>query len=71
MSRIGDANEKLRRLLRGYCDIPLLAATLGCCYNTAAKRMEHPELLSVADLQLICKRLGIPAEDLRCAIQFN
>ena len=62
----------VERLLRGYrMDGPKLGVILGVTKTTALKRINHPELLSLADLRLSCRVGGIPADRIREALKFD
>ena len=62
---------KLTRLLRGYgFDGPSLGKVLGCSHPTAKKKIDNPELLTLAELKKINQAGHIPAEEIREAIGF-
>lgn len=59
-------------LLHGYrFNGPKLGAILGVTKTTALKRINHPELFTLADLRLICRVGGIPADRIREALKFD
>ena len=60
---------KMRRLLLGYeLDAVALSAIIGCSYNTARSRIDHPEKLTLAELDAISKKGHVPMDELRSAI---
>lgn len=60
---------KVGRLIRGYATPPKVAEMLGCSTPTARKKMNEPELFTLGELNMICRRAHIPVEDMRQAVQ--
>lgn len=60
---------KVSRLIRGYATPPKIAEMIGCSATTARKKMNYPELFTLGELNLICRRAHIPVEDMRQAAQ--
>lgn len=60
---------KVGRLIRGYATPPKIAEMIGCSATTARKKMNYPELFTLGELNLICRRAHIPVEDMRQAAQ--
>ena len=59
----------MRRLLKGYdLDGPKLAAILGCSPPTARDRIQHPEKLTLADLDNLRRRGHIPWDEITQAL---
>lgn len=46
-------------------------ALLGCCRETAAKRLQNIDRMSVGDLLALGRGLDIPIADLRAAIRYQ
>ena len=61
---------KVGRLIRGYATPPKVAEMIGCSATTARKKMNTPELFTHGELQMICLRAHIPAEDMEAIIKF-
>ena len=61
---------KVGRLIRGYATPPKAAEMIGCSATTARKKMNTPELFTLGELQMICLRAHIPAEDMEAIIKF-
>ena len=60
---------QMHKLLRGNdINADQLAAVLGCSRPTAKKKLDNPELLTLADLGKINLSGHIPIEDIRDAI---
>ena len=61
---------KVRRLLLGYgLNATELAAVLNCSYNTAARRLEHPETFTLTELAKISTKGHIPMDEIREVIK--
>lgn len=60
---------KVGRLIRGYATPPKIAEMIGCSATTARKKMNYPELFTLGELNMICRRAHIPVEDMRQAVQ--
>lgn len=60
----------VRRLLLGY-DVTTsnLARILGCSYNTAKTRMNHPSTFSLAELEQVSLKGHVPMDEIRNAIR--
>lgn len=60
---------RLRKLLLGEeMSASRLADILGCSVGTARSRLEHPEKLTVGELDKIVKKGHISADEIRAAI---
>ena len=68
MPKVKLNQSKLTRLLRGVCTIPELSIYLGCCYNTAAAKMQDPTRLTVADLLKLKQVLPLTGKEIFDAI---
>lgn len=57
---------KLSRLLKGYdlCGKDI-AEMLGCSAPTGRNRLDNPENFTLGELYTICRKSGIPAEEIR------
>lgn len=61
---------KLKRLLVGYgLNATELAGVLNCSYNTAARRLEHPETFTLTELAQISAKAHIPMDEIRDMIK--
>ena len=59
------------RLFRGYgLNCNSLAVILDCCPATASKKLNNPELLTLADLKRISRIGGVPADEIRNSLKF-
>ena len=59
------------RLLRGYgLNCVNLAQILECCPNTALKKLNNPEQLTLSDLRRISRLAHVPAEEIRESLKF-
>lgn len=58
----------MSQLISERFSITKLADVLLCCYNTAKRRLENPENITLCDLKLLCQRGHIPVEELLDAI---
>lgn len=66
MPRLKDSTHPLTRLLRGYeINGANLAKALGCAEETARKKIQDPNRLTVGDLTAIHIKFGVPIEDIR------
>ena len=61
---------KVGRLIRGYATPPKVAEMIGCSATTARKKMNTPELFTLGELNMICLRAHIQAEDMEAIIKF-
>ena len=60
----------VKRLLLGYgLTATELAGALNCSYNTAARRLEHPETLTLYELSKISAHAHVPMDEIRAAIK--
>lgn len=60
---------KIKRLLIGYgLNGPALAEVLDCTPNTARSRLERPETLTLAELELVSRKGHVPMDEIRAAI---
>lgn len=60
---------KVQRTIKGYSILaPQLAQALDCSEPTARKKLNNPELFTLADIKKISRRLHIPLEELRAGI---
>ena len=61
--------EQMQRLLKKW-DLQALrlAEVLGCAYNTAKRKFNQPETLTLADLGKINRSGHVPIEEIRDAI---
>lgn len=60
---------RMTRLLRGYGFTgPTLAQILGCTAPTARDRIQHPERLTLEDLDNIRRRGHVPLEEIKEAL---
>ena len=57
----------ITRLIREYVTPPQVAEILNCSPTTARKKMNAPELFTLGELNRICRKAHIPAEDMRQA----
>jgi len=61
---------KMRRLLKGYDFTgPSLAAILGCTAPTARDRIQHPEKLTLEDLDKLRRYGHVPLEEIKDAFE--
>lgn len=66
MPRLRDTTNPMTRLLRGYeINGSNLAAAIRCSPGTARKKIEHPQYLTVGDLDAIHRQFGIPVDEIR------
>ena len=66
MPRLRDCTHPMARLLRGYqINGANLAVALGCAPKTARAKLEHPDKLTLGDLQTIHLAFGVPYDELR------
>ena len=66
MPRTRDTTHPLTRLLRGYeVNGKSLSVALGCAEETARKKLNDPNRLTVGDLTKIHNKFGIPVDDIR------
>lgn len=62
--------ESLKRLLVGHgLNGTTLAAVLDCSPKTARDRLNRPETFTLAELDLVCRRGHVPADEIRNAIK--
>ena len=60
---------KIQQLLRGRnLNGPKIAVALGVTPPTANKKLEHPELFTIRDLDALNRHYGIPWEEIRESI---
>lgn len=61
---------KVGRLIRGYATPPKVAEMIGRSVPTARKKINDPRQFTLGELQMICLRAHIPAEDMEASIKF-
>lgn len=60
---------KIGKLCKSYdINAPKLAAILDCSRPTAKKKLDNPSCLTIADLDKINRRGGVPLEEIRESI---
>ena len=47
-----------------------LEDVIGCSYGTAKRRKDSPEDITLGELRMIMRALGIPVEDVRAALPY-
>lgn len=62
--------DAMSRLIKGYFSSTELPGILMCCYNTAKRRVENPENITLGELKLLCQRGHISKEELLGAIKW-
>ncbi len=61
--------ERVKRLIVGYgLNSPALAEVLGCSVPTARARLNRPELFTLGELELVCRKGHVPMDEIRAAI---
>lgn len=61
--------RKLQKLLKGYgLNGNKIHTVIGVCHVTAKKKMDNPELFTIADLDAISRSFGVPWDDVREAL---
>jgi len=61
--------ERVKRLFMGYgLNSPALAQILGCSVPTARARLNRPELFTLGELDLVCRKGHVPMDEIRAAI---
>lgn len=61
---------KVTRLIRGYAPTSKVAEMIGRSVPTARKKINDPRQFTLGELQMICLRAHIPAEDMEASINF-
>ena len=70
MPRLRSDIHPMTKLLRGYdLNGESLSTVLRCTPPTARRKIENPGRLTLDDLSLIHRRVGIPIDEIRGAIQ--
>lgn len=60
----------MARLIKGYISSTELPDVLMCSYNTAQRRIESPENITLGELKSLCQRGHISKEELLGAIKW-
>ncbi len=61
--------EDVMRLIKGYYSAPELAFILNCSAPTARRKLNTPELLTLGDLERVCRKGHIEADRIRESIK--
>ena len=61
---------RVTRLRRGYAPVSKVAEMIGRSVPTARKKINDPRQFTLGELQMICLRAHIPAEDMEASIKF-